>query len=419
MKKLFTIMMAAVLLLAGCAAEELPDATAGQVQYEWMAGESPVSPRRTGLERSGLTHSDAEVTANGVYFIYTHAYMSPGKTPASPVILYADHSSDTVIKLCGRADCPHNTTDCNAYLAGGVQIAYSGGYLYAVSEDHSDESCNLVRMDLDGSNRVELLDLQAFALENGGDYAQCSMITEDYLLFSTHIWVAQPDGSFSGEWLESYMYKLDGSMGAPRAIESSGGHLYNCGDVLLTYGDAQNGGEYGGYYDWDPVTGDMTFLTDHPGAPGYFGAEEAYYFKDGAVRRLTYATQEEEILIETGLEGDYYALFFPDCIVVASDAVDDTSDRNLYIYNWTYKLVDTVEITYPCDLLMTANAIIAETAQRFILTDHLTNMPRYYIEKSELGTGNVKLHKFKLPDMDQELQYHEEEIEDTEWLENG
>lgn len=419
MKKLFTIMMAAVLLLAGCAAEELPDATAGQVQYEWMAGESPVSPRRTGLERSGLTHSDAEVTANGVYFIYTHAYMSPGKTPASPVILYADHSSDTVIKLCGRADCPHNTTDCNAYLAGGVQIAYSGGYLYAVSEDHSDESCNLVRMDLDGSNRVKVLDLQAFALENGGDYAQCSMITEDYLLFSTHIWVAQPDGSFSGEWLESYMYKLDGSMGAPRAIESSGGHLYNCGDVLLTLCAAQNGGQYGGYGDWDMETDTVTYLTDHPGVPGFFGTDAAYYFKNGAICRLNYETQKEEIMVDTGLQGDYYANCFPDCLVVASSEIRSADDMNLYIYNWAFELVDTVALSYPCDLFMTSDAIIAETAERFILTDSSYNIPRYYIEKSELGTGNVKLHAFNLPDMEEELRYFEEEREDQEWLDNG
>ena len=428
MKNRIALLLVAMLLLPGCQTNGgqsvEADATEPTVTYDWMAGESPISPQRTGLERPGLTHADMEVTANGVYFIYDHPYMSLGKTAASPVILYADHDSDTVIKLCGRADCTHQTQDCNAYIQEGSLLTYYGGYLYALTQDSNGEedntlaSCKLIRMDLDGSNRVEILDVMKYAKENGYTSVSNSLITDGVCLFGMTRHEEQPDGS-TLQIVESFCYPLDGSQAEPWDVGVKGWQLYSCGDVLLTYGDAQNGGEYGGYYDWDPVTGDMTFLTDHPGAPGYFGAEEAYYFKDGAVRRLTYATQEEEILIETGLEGDYYALFFPDCIVVASDAVDDTSDRNLYIYNWTYKLVDTVEITYPCDLLMTANAIIAETAQRFILTDHLTNMPRYYIEKSELGTGNVKLHKFKLPDMDQELQYHEEEIEDTEWLENG
>ena len=62
-------------------------------------------------------------------------------------------------------------------------------------------------------------------------------------------------------------------------------------------------------------------------------------------------------------------------------------------------------------------SLIAETEDRLIFSDDLfTRVPKYYIEKSELGTGNVKIHSFKLPDMtDAEQAYWE----DQEWLNNG
>lgn len=418
--RMIVYFLSAALLLAGCVTQELPDATAGQIQCDWMAGESPIPARRTGLERSGLTHADAEVTADGVYFIYSHPHRVLGETPVGPVILYADHDSDTVIKLCGRADCPHNTEACNAYIEDGTQITYSGGYLYAVSGDSSEESCELVRMDSDGSNRVAVLDLLTFARENGGDFVQCSMMTEGYLLFSTYQWVEDPDGSFSGAWLESYTYKLDGTLGAPRAIESSGWNLYNCGDVLLTLtNEAQSGSAYGGYWDWDIETDTMSYLTDHPGVPGYFGKEEAYYFKDGAICRLTYATGAEEILVETGLAGSYYAHCFPDCLVLASKEMRSTSDMNLYIYNWAFELVDTVALDYRENLFGTSKAIIAETAERFILTDSTNGLPCYYINKSELGTGNVDIRELDLTDLAEERQYFLEEFEDQQWLDGN
>ena len=124
----------------------------------------------------------------------------------------------------------------------------------------------------------------------------------------------------------------------------------------------------------------------------------------------------EEKLFDTGLTGKYYATILPDCIIVASKDFDNPSDKNLYFYNWNYELVDTVGITYPFMGYMVTDAIAAETAERIILTNSTLGLPLYYIEKSELGTGNAKIHSFKLPDLTTaEAEYWE----DQEWLNNG
>ena len=423
MRKRLLVLFVAALLLAGCAAQDIPDATEEQIQYDWMAGECPLSIRRTGMVNAGMNFSDFEVTGDGTYFIYQHPYYSINRPFLSPVILYADHGSDTLIKLCGRADCTHSTEDCDAYIFKGAQIVCYDGYLYAIEGDSSggmpSAKCKLLRMDADGTNRVEVLNLLQFAQRNGYTNVSNSTITNGVGIFGMTYYEPQPDGT-SMQYVEHYYYKLDGSMEEPKPMGGEGYFLYSCGDVFLNYGEAQNGGEYGGYYDWDPETNTTTFLTDHPGTAGWYGKEEGYYFKNGALHRLTYATGETEILLDTGLEGNYDAIFFPDCIVVSSKDGESTPDNNLYIYNWAYELVDTVEIDYyPFGWDLDLELILAETSERFILANSPYGMPQYYINKSELGTGNVSIHEFKMPDLADELEYYEEEFADLEWFENG
>ena len=426
-KKWIALVLIAVLLLVGCGTNDLPDTTTTptdnatmptevQPQYDWMAAESPIPVRRTGLLRAGLNSNPFDVTNEGFYYI-----ANPVGSNTNSYILYGDNNSDSVIKLCGRPDCTHDTKDCNAYV-GSTCFAIScwNGYLYAVYEESAEgpsgHDLTLCRMNLDGSNRVVVRDLHQFALDNDLDFASYSLMTDGYLKFSIGHYEKQPDGSLQPESDEYYYFALDGSMAEPKVIEADVGSLYSCGDVILSLGDAQNGGTYGGYYDWHPETDTTTFLCDHPGQPGWFGETEAYYYKNGGVYRLTYATGKEEKLFDTGLNGKYYAIILPDCMIIASKDFGNPSDKNLYIYNWNYELIDTVAINYPFLGYMVDEAVAAETAERIILTNCSMGRPLYYIEKSELGTGNVKIHSFNLPDMtDAEREYWE----DREWLTNG
>ena len=419
MKKMIALVLIAMLLLTGCGTNDLPEATTApteaQPQYDWMAAESPIPVRRTGLLRAGLNSVPFDVTNDGLYYVSLPSNASPNS-----YILYSDNGSDMIIKLCGRADCTHDTKDCNAYV-GSYCYAIScwNGYLYAVIEESGnlgEDSLKLYRMNLDGSDRVVVRDLHQFALDNDLEYAHYSLMTDGYLKFSIGHYEKQPDGSLQPESDEHYYFALDGSMAEPKILESEVGSLYSCGDVILSLGEAQHGAVYGGYYDWHPETDTATYLCDHPGQPGWFGETEAYYYKDGGVYRLTYATGTEEKLFDTGLTGKYYAIILPDCIIVANSDFNNLSDKNLYIYSWDYKLVDTIAITYPLMCYMVDEAVVAETAERIILTNSTLGRPLYYIEKSELGTGNAKIHSFKLPDLTTaEAEYWE----DQEWLENG
>ena len=408
MKKIvFILALIGSILFAGCQNNEETNQGSYETEltatYGWMDGESPVIEQRMGIKRAGVNHADYAIAPNGIYYMYdTMNSTSTGEHIS--YVLYSDHGSDMVIKLCGRADCEHNTPDCNAFIANGNNIYYYEGYIYAVS-GRDDSVCSLIRMDSDGSDRVTVYDLNQFARDLGYDFARCSMIDSGACLFDVYEWVEQESGPneqrFTGSWVKSYRYALDGSMEKPKPIESEGGHLYHCGDVFLTLMNGTQNGGYNGYDasfgHWDMETDTVTYLTDHPGIAGFYGRNAGYYYRDGAVIRLNYETREEKRIIETGLDGDYYVMCFPDCLVVADQSVE-AQDNHFYIYNWAYELVETVEIPFLQGNFFVDQALMAETAERFILTDGISWLPKYYIEKSELGTGEVKVYSFNLPD---------------------
>lgn len=389
------------LLLIGCQTESEPSINLPQkpnkpadaeytVAYDWMAGESPVSTKRICSLRASVNNPYFAVSPTGCYYIQS----TTGSTAS--FILYLDNGTDTMIKLCGRPDCNHSNSDCNSYLYCGSMLSYHNGYLYAVSGANATaEQCELIRMEPDGTEHVTVLNLLAFAEAHDGDYVQSTLIANGYFVFSVYAWKNSGTGGLSGTWVETYVYKLDGSLGGPQAVDADGAILYNCGDVFLAYrNEAQNGGQYGSYWNWNPETDSTTYLADHPGQPGWFDEKEAYYFKDGAICRLTYATQSEEVMVDTGLEGKYYLFVFPDCMVVASSGIGNAPDNQLYIYNWAYELVDVVRVPNITNV-STHFLLIAETAEYFFLTDKVNGAPKYYVSKADLGTEEVNVHTFQ------------------------
>lgn len=400
--RLFPLLLAALLLvIAGCSSgnKETVDVEP-TASYDWMAGESPVANRRIGVVRQGLNILDHAVSPTGVYFIppviTNHGEYSA--TEDGNYIWYVENGSDRIIKLCGRADCSHNSADCNAYLYWGTNLSYYNGYLYAVSgEGAHRESCALIRIDPDGSNHTTIFDILRFTKENGGDYAHCDMIINGYCIFSLYRWEVSGD-NVVGTWMSQYQYKLDGSMKEPKKREGMGSISYQCGDVLLSLTEeAKDGKQCTTCWNLDIENETKTYLAEHPGTPGWFGEEAAFYFKDGAIVRLDYSLGEESVMVNTGLEGKYYAFFFPDCIILASKEDGDNTDRNLYFYNWDFQLVDTVALTYPYEC-RTQFTVIAETAERIFLSDTFVDgQPLYYISKAELGTAAVNVYAFVLP----------------------
>jgi len=387
-----------VLLLTGCQSNSFgvtdQEPTA---DYEWMAGESPVPNRRIGTKRMGITNADCAVSPTGVYII-PEVYVDLDENNLGWAdgfyILYADHSTNTFRKLCGRSDCTHDTEDCNAWLYRGNGLSYYQGKLYAFTGGgaFTDEH-KLLRIEPDGSQHKEIFDFQKFAVEQGAAFARAEMMIDGYCEFHLYTWHEEADGTRTGEWIKTYIYKLDGSWKEPRPLDAVGDPVHQCGDMIL----ALSGGPVE-YKCWsmDLEAGTSTCLTDWLDSDIWYTDQQAYRFQDGLFLRRDYSSGQEELLADTGLKGNYGAYAFPDCILVASRDEGEDADNVLYIYNWAYELVDAVELDF--DYKYSANwAVMEETAERIILTDYATSgcKPLYYIEKSELGNGNVQLHSYQ------------------------
>ena len=68
-------------------------------------------------------------------------------------LLYSEHGSDSVIKLCGRPDCQHNNSDCNAFFPIGINIFLDG---YVPTENLRFRDASLVFKVAETANEEEV-----------------------------------------------------------------------------------------------------------------------------------------------------------------------------------------------------------------------------------------------------------------------
>ncbi len=111
------IALAAALLLAfsGCTPSVAPAEPTDFPDGNWRASHSPIPARRTSISRQCVAalQNGFESTDTGAYFLCN----IPSEDGLFTYLLYCDHDSDTVVKLCGRPDCGHSGKDCNAYTS--------------------------------------------------------------------------------------------------------------------------------------------------------------------------------------------------------------------------------------------------------------------------------------------------------------
>lgn len=190
-------------------------------------------------------------------------------------IMYSDHTSDTAIKLCGRVDCKHSDNSCNAFFPYAENICYYDGHLYI--ETGFGANVTITRLDLDGTNRIKVMDTSYLA----GDYRGSNgvYITNGICVFS--LFKLDADGK---EISDQYYWKLDGTMEqAKRTPELI--MFYSAGAELLMKGKSNSDSmSSNGLYLWDIDTNTSHYLTDLPTSnPGYWGTETGYYVQDGVI----------------------------------------------------------------------------------------------------------------------------------------
>ena len=347
--------------------------------------ECPISTVRTGTERQGINalENGFECTETGSYWMCI--------VGTKHWLLYSDHGSDTVIKLCGRPDCTHTDEDCNACLPHGVNVCYYEGYLYTYINDIDNGQEGLIRMNLDGTERLLVFDLGAFMEEQA--CRGLSSVTIRNGIFSFGLVKVDDEGNRIST---SYYYKLDGSMESPARANVSVASLRVDGDSFLGtigYDATENQYIYGA---WDPETATTTefFKSSEEFGTGYFGSEALYYIEDGVIYEYTYATGDKKALFDTGLKGEYQLSCFPDCIVVSEIPDGNLDAMTLRFYDWEFKDLGSVPIEYSLENVR-ISVICGETPDRIMLTTDVTNLlPRYYIDKSDFGTGEIVIHKY-------------------------
>ena len=66
---------------------------------------------------------------------------------------YCDYDSGKSYVVCDKANCLHVTSECGAYLKDAAAFAAYGGYLYAFVVNETENTYELLRMDMNGQNR--------------------------------------------------------------------------------------------------------------------------------------------------------------------------------------------------------------------------------------------------------------------------
>lgn len=375
-KKLFYLLcLFLLLLLIGCSEEVVMESKASE-SYDWMSDNSPIPDRITGIDLQGEDN-----VQNGFECSNTGFYAM-----CNGWLLYCDYGSDEIIKLCGRPDCTHTDESCNAYFENGANVCLEDGKLY-VTVNFTD----LVQVDLDGTNRITLL--------KAADFSETGSSTKE----SPHIWggiynVGMGRLDEDGEYILDVYYAPLDTDGKSMMKTSRFLPAQNDGDAYIV---STTEGMDTLYWSWDPETDEKAYLTQVHlwDRPGYYGEEEAWFIENGVVYHMNYAEGTTEPVLDTGLDGYHHMSCFPDLFVI-SDAMDfwdeepPSDEQNLYFYNWDFELIGQVAIPW-----LGNQPICGDTPDRILLSSTAYEfIPKYYINKSDLGTGNVQLHEFVWPE---------------------
>ena len=393
-RKMIFLLAALMLFAAGITACKSSDEPGGQdIDIKQEAGS--ISSRREGIHRESLPFSGRfAASENGVYSL------NPVDRPnanSQTVLFYTDYGSDSAVRVCSRPDCAHNDESCDAVLQEADIITFYNEHLYysevSVRSDSDYRlSLKVIRVDPDGRNRICVMDTQKYAQFDNGDFGYPDF--SDGMFFFKFFWLDEG----GAEQVQTYYYKLDGSLSELQPV-----------DVPLLFGTDGSAtffwlpAETITYYLWnaEKMKAKPLFTLD-PETSCYMAEKNAYIMTDNKIYRKDYDTGEEILLFDTGLTGTHRMRCFPDCIVVMDGIAYDGSEpeieqQTLRFYSWEFEPLGEITLDYAI-LQGRTSPICAETPDKLLLSTDHRFLPQYYIDKAELGTGNLTLHELKLPE---------------------
>ena len=406
MKKIIAMVLC-LLLLAGCT-YGVPETTA-PTEPEFI-GSSPVPNIRTGIYSQTGAGNDIEVTDSGIYVLCNAGF---GRS----YLLYADHGSDTFVKLCARPDCEHSNRQCNAYFESSSGLYYDGSHLFV--GEQSASVVKVYQLDPDGGNRTVVMDNAD--VRKGYRYSSSVTIRNGVCTFS----LGKLENGNETE--TAFYFKLDGSMEQPEQAPAGYSFSYDDGRNILMVGPGKHAEQFqSGRYLWEPDTNTAQWIVDQPERYyGYVSVNGIYYMDGGQLCFRPAGTEEREVLFDTGLDGEYELEAYPDFFVVRDTVLwwkegrEEASldGQTLRFYTWDFEYLGACEIDYPVDGSRIYEKIITgETKDRLYLAAYERGVPQYYIDKSDFG-GEIKIHPLELPEDIEEFyreQYEESHLEPWE-----
>ena len=379
---------------------------------------SPVPNRRISVVRPGAGY--VLQTESGLYVVVSERVATPeNENFFLDFVLYCDHASDEFVKLCGRADCLHNTADCDACLGNIFEgMGYYDGSIYYFQNAAVDNTrgCALFKMDPDGRNKEMILSIEPDTQKTGKTtsttYGGMEFFNGYFMMYFGKL---DEDGM---EIFESRYTSLKQpetlkptALGLKYPTFDANNVLYSNGDAILVDGgpdgdqstDQQGLPIYTYLYAWDPSSNSVEPIGDKPGMwEGYYDREGGIFIQDGKIFRWHYENHQTELLFDTGLTGKHRLYCYPDCLVVSErrDLDEERMDTvSLWFYNWDYRYLGSCQVRL-AEKIRYTSAMLEETETRILVCNALGTRPLWYIEKSDFGKEEIPLHEYHYPEMD-------------------
>ncbi len=305
-------------------------------------------------------------------------------------VYYTDRGNTKYVKLCGKPDCKHNSEDCNAYIGPSSIGAYKD-HIYWWRFDFTERGLSLYRMDLDGSNHEKVKNIfSSMSFSYSGKFHR------GYLYYT----LGESNQDTSNH--DKILYKI------PLDNESSATELVDSKDI--------------GPISWFTPVNDDVFISvyENPTHPLYFYScktqkttkavddlvcsgitnleNKALIFREGeGIYELPYSDFKETLEKPVDFPGDFGIFSVDNYIYLVQYAGSKTSEEDmmLYVYDPSYDFVDKAVIDIPITNKRGCNLFAVNSDYLLFITANPPLAPEYYIDKSQIGTGNMELIKIE------------------------
>ena len=380
-----------IVLIAGCIASCLMLASCNK--------SSPLesNPSNTKNESSSIGNLNTDSLKPESYYTSFKQGITIGKYLETPYgayycsllgyLYYSEKGNTEYITLCNKPDCTHSSKDCNAYI-GTAPIGYYDGKIYY--EVWNNINC----MDMDGSNHKTVKTLYEgydnnFGFFHNGYYYY--VITKGGCLGG----IGNDDNNF-------YRVKVDDDS-KPEIVLTNDAilkiSLFTIDeDNIYIIAHIPENSKFVSLYSYSTISKSWSELSDAFGGPSayYINDDTGYcYINNKGFYEIDIDTKQMKQMktLEFENEGICSALYYPDYIYLIHYTNEPFNFLNqiLYIYDWDYNLIDSVEF----DKVYGTGGFVGDVDGYIIFTSNFDVKPEYYIDKSEIGTGNLMFHKIE------------------------